>query len=74
VAAALTDDNFDVASLQIAQKGSIPADATVLVIAGPTGDFLPQETDLVRGYLKNGGKVLLMIDPPAKGGTAQPRV
>jgi ABC-type uncharacterized transport system involved in gliding motility auxiliary subunit len=68
---AIKDDNFDVAKLQIAQKGSIPADATVLVIAGPTGDFLPQEVDLVRGYLKNGGKVMLMLDPPAKGGTVQ---
>ena len=71
VAAAITDENFEVAKLQIAQKGSIPADATVLVIAGPTGDFLPQETDLVRGYLKNGGKLLLLLDPPAKGGTVQ---
>jgi ABC-type uncharacterized transport system involved in gliding motility auxiliary subunit len=71
VSAALADENFEVAKLQIAQKGSIPADATVLVIAGPTGDFLPQETDLVRAYLKNGGKVMLMLDPPVKGGTVQ---
>jgi len=69
--AALADDNFEVAKLQIAQKGSIPADATVVIVAGPTGDFLPQETDLLRGYLKNGGKVILMLDPPAKGGTVQ---
>jgi ABC-type uncharacterized transport system involved in gliding motility auxiliary subunit len=71
ISAALTDENFDVAKLQIAQQGSIPADATVIVIAGPTTDFLPQETELLRGYLKNGGKVFLMIDPPAKGGTVQ---
>lgn len=71
VSAALADENFEVAKLQIAQTASIPSDATVLVIAGPTTDFLPQEADLVRGYLKNGGKVFLMIDPPAKGGTVQ---
>ena len=70
--AALTDENFDVAKLQIAQRGSIPVDATVVVVAGATGDFLPQETELIRTFLKNGGKVLLMIDPPVKGGTAQP--
>lgn len=70
--AALTDDNFEVAKVQLAQKGAIPADATVLVIAGPTSDFLPQETELVRAFLTNGGKVLLMVDPPPKGGTAQP--
>jgi ABC-type uncharacterized transport system involved in gliding motility auxiliary subunit len=69
---ALADDNFEVAKLQIAQKGAIPADATVLIIAGPTSDFLPQETDLVRGFLKNGGKVMLMIDPPPAKGTPPP--
>ena len=71
ISGALTDENFEVAKLQLAQQGSIPADATVLIIAGPTTDFLPQETELVRGYLKNGGKLLLLIDPPAKGGTVQ---
>jgi ABC-type uncharacterized transport system involved in gliding motility auxiliary subunit len=72
ISAALIDDNFEVAKLQIAQKGSIPADATVLVIAGARRDFLPQEADLVTAYVKNGGKLLLLIDPPAKGGTVQP--
>lgn len=70
--AALADDNFDVAKLQIAQKGAIPADATVLVVAGPTSDFLPQEVDLIRGYLAGGGKLLLMVDPPPAKGTAAP--
>lgn len=69
---ALVDDNFEIAKLQIAQKGSIPADATVLVVGGATTDFLPQETDLLRAFLKNGGKVMLLIDPPEKGGTGEP--
>jgi ABC-type uncharacterized transport system involved in gliding motility auxiliary subunit len=70
--AALADENFDVAKLQLAQEAAIPADATVIVVAGATTDFLPQEADLLRTFLTNGGKVLLMIDPPAKGGTQQP--
>lgn len=68
----LMDENIQVEKLILAQKGSIPTDATVLVIAGASGDLLPQETDVIRNYLKNGGKVLMMFDPPAKGGTAQP--
>jgi ABC-type uncharacterized transport system involved in gliding motility auxiliary subunit len=58
--------------VQLAQTGSIPADATVLIVAGASTDFLPQETDLVRGFLAKGGKLLLLIDPPEKGGTTQP--
>ena len=44
---ALADDNFEVAKLTLAQQGAIPADATVLVIAGPTTDLLPQEAELI---------------------------
>ena len=68
---ALKNDNIDVGKLVLAQE-ALPTDAAVLIIAGPTIDFLPQETETVRNFLKNGGKVLLMFDPPAKGGTTQP--
>ncbi len=70
--AGLVDENFEVAKLTLAQAGSIPADATVLIVAGPTLDLLPKETEQITEYLKNGGKLLLMIDPPEKGGTVQP--
>ena len=63
---ALKTDNFETAKLVIAQEGKIPDDATVLVIAGPKSDLLAPELDLVRAYLKKGGKLLLMVDPPDK--------
>ncbi len=64
IAAALLKDNFEVATLALAQEGAVPADATVLVIAGPTTDYLPAEVDQLTTYLEGGGKLLLMIDPP----------
>lgn len=69
---ALADENFEVAKLTLAQAGSIPADTTLLIVAGATTDLLPQEAELIGAFLKNGGKLLLMIDPPEKGGTTQP--
>jgi len=36
----------------------------VVVIAGPTIDYLPPEVEALRRYLNRGGKVLLMLDPP----------
>ena len=65
-AAALKNDNFDVAKTSPAQEGKIPDDASVLVIAGPKIDYLPAEIDLLRGYLRRGGKLLLFLDPPDK--------
>ncbi len=41
----------------------VPADASVLVIAGPTTDYLKPEVDAIRTYLRKGGKALFMIDP-----------
>lgn len=64
IAGRIKDDNIEVAPLQIAQRGSIPADCAVLVIAGPTTEFMPEETKLISAYLEKGGKVLLALDPP----------
>ena len=61
---ALGRDNFRVESVVLAQTGEVPADATVLVVAGPSTDLLPTEADLLRDYLEGGGKLLLMLDPP----------
>jgi len=39
------------------------SDCSVLVIAGPTKQFFPQETAAVSKYLDGGGKALIEIDP-----------
>lgn len=61
---ALGRDNFRVETIVLAQTGEVPADATVLVVAGPSTDLLPTEADLLRDYLAGGGKLLLMLNPP----------
>ena len=65
IAGALTGDNFTFESLVIGQAGELPADAAVLVVAGPTTDFFPNEIELLRTYLDDGGNALFLIDPPA---------
>jgi len=63
----LRDDNFDVAPLALAQEGKVPDDATIVVVAGPKTDWLVPEIEALRAYVKRGGKVALLIDPPDKG-------
>jgi len=65
-AEALKSDNFEVAKLPLAQDPKVPDDATVVVIAGVKTDYLPQELDVLRAYLKKGGKLWLMFDGPEK--------
>jgi ABC-type uncharacterized transport system involved in gliding motility auxiliary subunit len=62
--AALQRDNFTVATLPLAQQPEVPGDAAVVVVAGPTRDYLAPEIDALRAFLNRGGKVLIMVDPP----------
>jgi ABC-type uncharacterized transport system involved in gliding motility auxiliary subunit len=66
IAAALGAENYAVDKLVIAQQGSVPEDASVLIVAGPRTDFFPAEMDPLKKYLDKAGKLLLEIDPPDK--------
>ena len=71
ISTALGGENYTVGTLVLAQQGAVPDDASVLVIAGPTVDFLPGEIDALKKYLDKAGKVLLMLDPPEKAESPQ---
>ena len=65
VVESLKRDNYTVDKVVIAQtEGGVPADAAVLIIAGPKTDYLQPEIDAIRTYLRKGGKALFLLDPP----------
>jgi ABC-type uncharacterized transport system involved in gliding motility auxiliary subunit len=67
--AALEAENYAPDGLSLLD-GPIPADADLVVVAGPRHDFLLPELDALAGYLKGGGAVLMLLDPapvPALG-------
>ena len=72
IAEAMKRDNYTFESLVLITQKSIPDDATILVIAGPTTDFFPPEMEALNAYLDKGGKVLVLLDPPAKPDATQP--
>jgi ABC-type uncharacterized transport system involved in gliding motility auxiliary subunit len=62
---ALKRDNYTVDKIVLAQsQAGVPADASVLIIAGPSADYLQPEVDAIRTYLRKGGKALFLLDPP----------
>lgn len=61
---ALAKDSYKVKTLNLVREEKVPADASVVVIAGPTNEPFPQEMDKIDAYLNEGGSVLLMLDPP----------
>jgi ABC-type uncharacterized transport system involved in gliding motility auxiliary subunit len=66
IATALGHENYGIEKVTIAQAGSVPDDASIVVIAGPKIDFFPAEIEALKKYLDKAGKLLLEIDPPDK--------
>ena len=59
----LERENLSVASWDSLGKGSVPADATVVVVAGPRAALLEPEAAALKSYAEGGGRILLMLDP-----------
>jgi ABC-type uncharacterized transport system involved in gliding motility auxiliary subunit len=64
----LGKDDYKAQSIDLLQKAEIPNECTVLVIAGPTHDYQQPEVDAIKKYVEDGGRALVMLDPPLKIG------
>ncbi|MDC0832581.1 Gldg family protein [Geitlerinema sp. CS-897] len=60
---ALEDQNALVEPLNLIEAGSVPDNASVVIVAGPTEELFDPEIQALQAYLDNGGGVLLLIDP-----------
>jgi ABC-type uncharacterized transport system involved in gliding motility auxiliary subunit len=58
----LEQEYYEVVPVSLRGDG-VPVGTAVVVIAGPTRDFLPEELDVLHGYLQRPGNVLAMLDP-----------
>ncbi len=52
-------------------KAEVPADCTVLVIAGPKYEYPQAAVDALKTYVTNGGRLLVMLDPALKLGKSE---
>ncbi len=67
----LASGRFNVEELNLVEKDSVPADAEILIVAGPKKDFMTHEIAELTAYLHRGGKLLLMLEPDSST-TLQP--
>ncbi len=67
LAEALRGDNLTVDGLDLARTASVPKDADLLLVVGPTAPFRPAEAEALRRYLGDGGAVVLLLDMPTSG-------
>ena len=60
---ALVDEFYDERTLSLGESGAVPEDATVVVVFGPSADFLPFELEALDAYVRRGGALFVLLDP-----------
>ncbi|MBZ5503264.1 MAG: GldG family protein [Acidobacteriia bacterium] len=56
-------ETYATKAINLVTENGVAANCEVVVIAGPTQAFFPQEAAMVEKYLDGGGKALIEIDP-----------
>jgi ABC-type uncharacterized transport system involved in gliding motility auxiliary subunit len=59
----LVSKNYTVKTLNLLANSQIPSDAKAIIISGPRKPLSQAEVDLLDGYLKKGGSLIVMEDP-----------
>jgi len=65
---AIEKNNYKTQGISLLDKPEVPKNCTILFIAGPRFDYVPPAVAAVKGYLDNGGHLLMFLDPPVKFG------
>ena len=60
-------ENIETAALSLLTVEYVPEDADCLLIYGPQSDISTEEKGKIETYLKNGGNLILITDPPQNG-------
>jgi ABC-type uncharacterized transport system involved in gliding motility auxiliary subunit len=68
VARYIKRDNITVQQWNLLEKQALPADAGAIVIAGPRKPFAETELAALDQYLKNKGRLFVMLDPRTETG------
>lgn len=70
--AELEKQGYTVKELNLFSEGKIPADASEIVVAGPSRAFFPKELEILSGWMKKGGRAIFALDlDPANNGLAK---
>jgi ABC-type uncharacterized transport system involved in gliding motility auxiliary subunit len=59
--------------LPMLQKAEVDKDCTIIIIAGPTHDYIPPVRDAIKKFVEDGGKALIMFTPAIgdRGGSTE---
>ena len=62
----IESNNYKTQSINLLQKPEIPKDCSMVIVGGPSRDYLQPGVDALKNYVESGGKAIFMLDPPLK--------
>ncbi|MEO5762110.1 MAG: Gldg family protein [Vicinamibacteria bacterium] len=66
VKSAIEKSQYAIKKVVLLQEQKVPDDCTMIVLAGPEKDLLPEVAGYVKAFVKAGGKAMIMVDPVTK--------
>lgn len=57
-------NNYKTQSVNLLLKPEVPKDCTIMVVGGPSRDYLQPEVDALKNFVEGGGKAIFLLDPP----------
>jgi ABC-type uncharacterized transport system involved in gliding motility auxiliary subunit len=57
-------NNYKTQSLKLIEKPEIPKECLIVVVGGPTRDYITPEVDALKKFVEDGGRALFLMDPP----------
>jgi ABC-type uncharacterized transport system involved in gliding motility auxiliary subunit len=66
--ALIEKNNYKTQAIKLLEKPEVPADCTIVLVAGPRFDYVQPAVDALSKYFTNGGRLLIALDPPMQVG------
>jgi len=63
---ALENENYQVKELLLSTQEKVPAETSLLIVAGPQKSLLEHEINAIEDYVKSGGRLLVLLAPPGE--------
>lgn len=64
----LEKEVYEVESLELFSKSSVPDDAAVVMVVGPKTGFFENELGMLKEYLDRGGNLIVFVEPRTEAG------
>jgi ABC-type uncharacterized transport system involved in gliding motility auxiliary subunit len=57
-------NNYKTQTIKLLEKPEIPKDCLIVIVAGPSHDYIQPEVDALKKFVEDGGRAVFMLDPP----------